>query len=125
MTVYPIPPSDWIFRRISSIKKGTDVLGNRTRVKVVKNKLAPPFRQVESDIMYGEGISAGELVDLGLDAGCPSPGAWYSYGEERIGQGRDNAKKFLLANPEIFAELDQRLRIHHGLIDNPEENESN
>ena len=114
-------------RRISSIKKGTDVLGNRTRVKVVKNKLAPPFRQVEFDIMYGEGISqAGELVDLGLDAGfVRRSGAWYSYGEERIGQGRDNAKKFLLANPELFAELDQRLRIHHGLIDNPEESESN
>jgi recombination protein RecA len=103
-------------RRIGSIKKGTDVIGNRTRVKVVKNKLAPPFRQVEFDIMYGEGISqSGELIDLGLDAGfVKRSGSWYSLGETRIGQGRDNAKLYLEDNQEQYVDLLTRLRALHG-----------
>ena len=104
-------------RRISSIKKGDEVLGNRTRVKVVKNKLAPPFRKVEFDIMYGEGISKeGEALDLGLDAGVVKrSGAWYSFGETRLGQGRDNSKIYLSENPEVFAEIQRLVRVHNGL----------
>jgi recombination protein RecA len=110
-------------RRIGSIKKGDKVLGNRTRIKVVKNKVAPPFRQVEFDIMYGQGVSqSGELIDLSLDAGfIKRSGSWYSYGETRIGQGRDNARAFLLANVEIYNELMLKVRQHHGLIEKPSE----
>ena len=104
-------------RRVSSIKKGEDVLGSRTRVKVVKNKLAPPFRKVEFDIMYGEGISQeGEALDLGLEVGVVKrSGAWYSFGETRLGQGRDNSKDFLVSNPEVFAEIQRLVRVHNGL----------
>ncbi len=99
-------------RRTGSIKKGSDILGNSTRVKVVKNKLAPPFQQVEFDIMYGKGISqSGELIDLGLEAGLVTrAGAWYSMGDTRIGQGRDNAKRWLEENSEEYAKLLQTLR---------------
>ena len=103
-------------RRTGSIKKGTDVIGNSTRIKVVKNKLAPPFKQVEFDIMYGKGVSqSGELIDLGLDAGFVSrSGSWYSVGEQRIAQGRDNAKQYLEDNPDMYDKLLQDLRAHFG-----------
>jgi recombination protein RecA len=99
-------------RRIGSIKKGDEVIGNLTRVKVVKNKVAPPFRQAEFEILYNTGISReGELIDLGVTHGMiEKSGAWYSYKGERIGQGKDNAREYLIAHPEIAAELDQRLR---------------
>src|SRR5690606_5626650 len=95
-------------RRIGSIKERDEVIGNQTRVKVVKNKLAPPFKQVEFDIMYGEGISkTGELVDLGVKAGIvEKSGAWFSYDSQRLGQGRENAKQFLHDNPGIAAEIE-------------------
>src|SRR5690606_33452816 len=94
-------------RRIGAIKDRDEVVGNATRVKVVKNKVAPPFREVEFDIMYGEGISkTGEILDLGVKAGIvDKSGAWYSYGDERIGQGRENAKTFLREHPEMAAEI--------------------
>jgi recombination protein RecA len=104
-------------RRIGAIKDRDEVVGNTTRVKVVKNKVAPPFKQVEFDIMYGEGISkTGELIDLGIKAGVvEKSGSWFSYGDERIGQGRENAKAFLKANPSIAAEIETRIRASHGL----------
>ena len=104
-------------RRIGAIKDRDEIVGNATRVKVVKNKVAPPFKQVEFDIMYGEGISKnGELLDLGVTAGVvEKSGAWYSYGDERIGQGRENAKIFLSENSEIAYELEDKIRAAHGL----------
>lgn len=104
-------------RRTGAIKDRDEVVGNSTRVKVVKNKVAPPFRQVEFDIMYGEGISkVGELIDLGVKAGVvEKSGAWYSYGDERIGQGRENAKQFLRTNPDIAYEIEDKIRASHGL----------
>jgi recombination protein RecA len=104
-------------RRIGSIKDRDEVVGNTTRVKVVKNKVAPPFRQVEFDIMYGEGISkTGELVDLGVKAGVvEKSGAWFSYGDQRIGQGRENAKQFLRDNPDIALAVEDKIRAAHGL----------
>ena len=104
-------------RRIGSIKDRDEVVGNTTRVKVVKNKVAPPFRQVEFDIMYGEGISkTGELIDLGVKAGVvEKSGAWFSYGDQRIGQGRENAKGFLRDNPDIALEIEDKIRAAHGL----------
>jgi recombination protein RecA len=104
-------------RRIGAIKDRDEVVGNTTRVKVVKNKVAPPFKEVEFDIMYGEGISKmGELVDLGVKAGVvEKSGSWYSYGDERIGQGRENAKIFLRSNPSTAAEIEARIRSGHGL----------
>jgi recombination protein RecA len=106
-------------RRLSQIKEGEEVVGSRTKVKVVKNKLAPPFKQVEFDIMYDEGISAaGELVDMGVEHGLiDKSGAWYSYGDERIGQGRENAKRFLKENPEIISELRVKLLEKMGIAD--------
>jgi recombination protein RecA len=105
-------------RRIGSIKDRDEVVGNQTRVKVVKNKLAPPFKQVEFDIMYGEGISKmGELVDLGVKAGVvEKSGAWFSYDSTRIGQGRENAKTFLRANPEMAAKIEAAVRKNSGII---------
>jgi recombination protein RecA len=105
-------------RRIGAIKDKDVVVGNQTRVKVVKNKLAPPFRVVEFDIMYGEGISkTGELLDLGLAAHVvEKSGAWFSYGGQRIGQGRENAKLFLRENPEIANEIEQKIRSNAGLV---------
>ena len=105
-------------RRIGQIKERDDVVGNQTRVKVVKNKVAPPFKQVEFDIMYGEGISkTGELVDLGVKAGIvEKSGAWISYDGQRIGQGRENAKAFLKENPKIAEALEKAVRANAGLI---------
>jgi len=104
-------------RRIGAIKDRDEVVGNSTRVKVVKNKVAPPFKQVEFDIMYGEGISkTGELIDLGVKAGVvEKSGAWYSYGDERIGQGRENAKQFLRENPDVAHAIEDKIRASHGL----------
>jgi recombination protein RecA len=104
-------------RRIGAIKDREEVVGNTTRVKVVKNKVAPPFKQVEFDIMYGEGISkTGELIDLGVKAGViEKSGAWFSYGDERIGQGRENAKQFLKDNPDVAAAVEDKIRAGHGL----------
>jgi recombination protein RecA len=105
-------------RRIGSIKDHDEVTGNQTRVKVVKNKLAPPFKQVEFDIMYGEGISkTGELIDLGINAGVvEKSGAWFSYDSQRLGQGRENAKNFLKTNPQIAERIEQDIRANSGLI---------
>jgi recombination protein RecA len=105
-------------RRIGSIKEREEVVGNQTRVKVVKNKLAPPFKQVEFDIMYGEGVSkTGELVDLGVKAGIvEKSGAWFSYDSQRLGQGRENAKAFLKENPAVAAEIEKAIRSSAGLI---------
>ncbi len=104
-------------RRIGAIKDRDEVVGNATRVKVVKNKVAPPFKQVEFDIMYGEGISkTGELLDLGVKAGIvEKSGAWFSYGDERIGQGRENSKIFLKENPAVALEIEDKIRGAHGL----------
>jgi recombination protein RecA len=106
-------------RRIGAIKYRDEVIGNQTRVKVVKNKVAPPFRQVEFDIMYGEGISkTGEIIDLGVKAEVvEKSGSWYSYGDERIGQGRENVRKFLLENPEMADEIERKIRMNEGLIE--------
>jgi recombination protein RecA len=105
-------------RRIGSIKDRETVVGSQTRVKVVKNKVAPPFRVVEFDIMYGEGVSkTGELVDLGVAANVvEKSGAWFSYGGQRIGQGRENAKQFLKENPQIAAEIEKAIRQNAGLV---------
>jgi len=99
-------------RRIGSIKKGDEVIGNETRVKVVKNKMAPPFRQAEFQILYGGGISReAELIDIGVAQGIvEKSGAWYSYGTDRIGQGKDNVREFLKQNPDIAAEIESRIR---------------
>ena len=104
-------------RRTGSIKDRDEVVGNTTRVKVVKNKVAPPFKQVEFDIMYGEGISkTGELLDLGVKAGVvDKSGSWFSYGDERIGQGRENAKQFLKDHPEVASTIEDRIRSVYGL----------
>lgn len=104
-------------RRIGAIKDRDEVVGNQTRVKVIKNKVAPPFKQIEFDIMYGKGISkTGEMVDLGVKAGIvDKSGSWFSYGDQRIGQGRENAKTFLKDNPEIMDEIEMKIRSSHGL----------
>ncbi len=105
-------------RRIGAIKEREEVVGNQTRVKVVKNKLAPPFKQVEFDIMYGEGVSKmGELIDLGVKAGVvEKSGAWFSYDSQRLGQGRENAKTFLRQHPEISGRIEATIRQNAGLI---------
>ncbi len=105
-------------RKTNQIKDGQEVVGNRTKVKVVKNKVAPPFRLAEFDIMYGEGISRiGDLLDLGVENGLiDKSGAWYSYQDERIGQGRENAKTFLKEHPDMVADIDQKIRLGFGLI---------
>ena len=105
-------------RRIGAIKERDEVVGNQTRVKVVKNKMAPPFKTVEFDIMYGEGISkVGELLDLGVHAGVvEKSGSWFSHGSERIGQGRENAKQFLKAHADVADAIEQRIRANAGLI---------
>jgi recombination protein RecA len=99
-------------RRTGAIKKGDEIIGNETRVKVVKNKMAPPFRQAEFEILYGEGISReGELIDLGVKNGIvDKAGAWYSYKGDRIGQGKDNVRGFLKDNPEVAEDIEQQLR---------------
>jgi recombination protein RecA len=104
-------------RRIESIKDGAEIVGNRTRVKVVKNKVAPPFRQAEFDIMYGKGISReGTLLDIAVDMGIiKKSGAWFTYEGEQLGQGRENAKNFLAENPEIMVEVSEKVRVEAGL----------
>jgi recombination protein RecA len=104
-------------RRIESIKDGVEVVGNRTRVKVVKNKVAPPFKQAEFDIMYGKGISReGSVLDIGVDLGIVNKsGAWYTYEGEQLGQGKENAKTFLSENPELMVEIDERIRTQVGV----------
>jgi recombination protein RecA len=110
-------------RRIGSIKKGDENIGNRTRVRVVKNKLAPPFKEVEFDILYGHGISKmGELVDLGTDLGIvDKSGAWFSYGQERIGQGRENARAFLKEHAEVADDIEGKIRKHFGIGVSPDD----
>jgi recombination protein RecA len=105
-------------RRTGSVKQRDEIIGNNVRVKVVKNKVAPPFREVEFDIMYGEGISKlGEVLDLGVKAGVvEKAGSWFSYNSTRIGQGRDNAREFLKANPDMAREIEQAVRKNAGLI---------
>jgi recombination protein RecA len=99
-------------RRIGAIKKGDEIIGNQTKIKVVKNKLAPPFKQVITEILYGEGISReGELIDMGVEAKLvEKSGAWYGYGSERIGQGKDNARNYLRENPAVAQKLEAELR---------------
>ena len=107
-------------RRIGQIKDKEEVVGNQTRVKVVKNKVAPPFKVIEFDIMYGEGVSkTGELLDLGVKAGIvEKSGSWFSYNSERIGQGRENAKTFLKDNPQVAAQIENQIRVNAGLLAN-------
>jgi recombination protein RecA len=107
-------------RRIGQIKERDEVVGNQTRVKVVKNKLAPPFRQVEFDIIYGEGISkVGELIDLGVKAGVvEKSGAWFSYDSQRVGQGRENAKQFLRDHPDVGDKIEIKVRELSGVVAN-------
>ncbi len=114
-------------RRIASIKDGQNIIGNRTRVKVVKNKMAPPFRQAEFDIFYGKGISrSGDLIDLGLEHEIfTRSGTWFSYGEERLGQGRERVRLFLEENPELMVEIEQRLKEKIGLAPATEAAEEN
>ena len=109
-------------RRIESLKQGGEVIGNRTRVKVVKNKIAPPFKEAEFDIMFGEGISKeGDILDLAaqIDVVVKS-GAWYAYDGNKIGQGRENAKQFLRDNPEICKAISEKVRVHYGFGELPE-----
>jgi recombination protein RecA len=114
-------------RRAEQIKDGSDVIGNHVRIKVVKNKVAPPFRQAEVDIMYGEGISkTGELIDMAVEKDIVNKsGSWYSYGEERIGQGRENAKKYLVDNPEVMQEIMLKVRKAYGIADAKDEEQLN
>lgn len=109
-------------RKSENIKKGDEIIGNRVRVKVVKNKIAPPFRQAEFDIMYGKGISSvGNILDVAAEADIiKKAGAWYSYGEERLGQGRENSKDFLEENPELLKEIEHKVRVHYNLIEDYE-----
>lgn len=110
-------------RRAERIKSGEEIIGNRTKIKVAKNKVAPPFRVAEVDIMYGEGISReGDLVDLASDMKIiKKSGSWYSYGEDRIGQGRENAKKYLRDHPEVYAEIDHKVRVAYGFEEETED----
>jgi len=109
-------------RRIGQIKVGDEVIGSLTRAKVVKNKVAPPFRQAEFEIIYGEGISfESDLIELGVASGILSKtGSWYSYGDERLGQGKDNARIFLKQNPDIAREIEQKIKEHYGLTAQPQ-----
>jgi recombination protein RecA len=104
-------------RRIETLKTGSDAVGNRTRVKVVKNKVAPPFKQAEFDIIYGAGISReGSLIDMGVDAGIiRKAGAWFTYEADQLGQGKENARNFLRNNPDVAAEIERRIRLHLGI----------
>ena len=109
-------------RRIESLKQGGDVIGNRTRIKVVKNKIAPPFKEAEFDIMFGQGISReGDILDLAANEGViVKSGAWYAYNDAKIGQGRENAKKYLREHPEVMEEAERKVRENLGLIEKPE-----
>ncbi|MFQ3543260.1 recombinase RecA [Halobacillus rhizosphaerae] len=110
-------------RRAETLKQGNEMVGNKTRLKVVKNKVAPPFKQAEVDIMYGQGISReGELLDIGSELDLiQKSGSWYSYKDERLGQGRENAKQFLKENEQIYYEVKQLVRDHYGMEEKPEE----
>jgi recombination protein RecA len=101
-------------RRIETLKDGQDAVGNRTRVKVVKNKMAPPFKQAEFDIIYGTGISReGSLIDMGVDVGAvKKSGAWYTYEGDQLGQGKENSRNFLIDNPDLANEIEQKIREH-------------
>ena len=116
-------------RKIETLKQGTDIVGNRTRVKVVKNKVAPPFKQAEFDIMYGEGISReGTIIDIGSDIDIiEKSGAWYSYNGERLGQGRENAKDYLREHKDIAKEIENMIRqaLNIGEVNNPVANADN
>lgn len=114
-------------RRAETLKQGTDIVGNRARIRVVKNKVAPPFKQAEVDIVYGEGISkVGEILDMGSELDIiQKSGAWYSYNEERMGQGRENAKQFLLENEDKTEEISLAIRNHYELDNTAEDNEDN
>jgi recombination protein RecA len=109
-------------RRIATIKDGENVVGGRTRVKIVKNKLAPPFREAEFDVMYGEGISReGDLLDLAVEHKIvDKSGAWFAYGGERLGQGRENSKQFLKDNPQVARTIEEKVRKELGLLREPE-----
>ncbi|WP_316671014.1 recombinase RecA [uncultured Propionibacterium sp.] len=109
-------------RRIESLKDGGEVVGNRTRVKIVKNKVAPPFKRAEFDILYGRGISReGSLLDMGVDAGIiRKAGAWFTYGDDQLGQGKENARAFLVSHPEVAGEIDTKIRVGLGLIPDPD-----
>ena len=113
-------------RRIETLKVGGEVVGNRTRVKVVKNKVAPPFKEAEFDIMFGKGISAvGDILDLAANVGIvQKSGAWFAYNENKIGQGRENAKQFLTEHPDMLAEIDEKVRAHYGIGEENEEAEA-
>lgn len=113
-------------RRIETLKQGGEVIGNRTRVKVVKNKVAPPFKEAEFDIMFGKGISAvGDILDLAANVGIvQKSGAWFAYNENKIGQGRENAKQFLTEHPDMLAEIDEKVRAHYGIGEANEEAEA-
>ena len=113
-------------RRIETLKQGGEVIGNRTRVKVVKNKVAPPFKEAEFDIMFGKGISAvGDILDLAANVGIvQKSGAWFAYNENKIGQGRENAKQFLTEHPDMLAEIDEKVRAHYGIGEENEEAEA-
>ena len=113
-------------RRIEAIKSDGEITGGRTRVKVVKNKVAPPFRQAEFDIMYGKGISReGSLVDVGVEQGIvKKSGAWYTYEGEQLGQGRENAKQFLTDHPEVMVEIDGRIRSQLGIGEGEDETDA-
>ena len=113
-------------RRIETLKQGGEVIGNRTRVKVVKNKVAPPFKEAEFDIMFGKGISAvGDILDLAANVGIvQKSGAWFAYNENKIGQGRENAKQFLTEHPDMLAEIDEKVRAHYGMGEENEEAEA-
>lgn len=106
-------------RRIEALKQGGEVVGNRTRIKVVKNKIAPPFKEAEFDIMFGRGISReGDILDLGVNLGiAQKSGAWFAYNDSKIGQGRENAKNFLAENPQVMEEIEQKVREHYGLAE--------
>ena len=110
-------------RRIETLKDGTDMVGNRTRVKVVKNKVAPPFKQAEFDIIYGEGISReGSIIDMGVDAGIiRKAGAWFTYESDQLGQGKENARNFLKNNADVADEIERRIRLHLGVDKNQDE----
>jgi len=113
-------------RRIDSIKQGDEIIGNRTRVKIVKNKVAPPFKQAEFDIMYGQGISKiGSILDAGVTADIVNKaGSWFSYNDQKLGQGRENSKEFLKENPEIADDIERKIRIKYGLLQDANSNEN-
>lgn len=114
-------------RRVESLKKGNDIIGNRTRIKVVKNKLAPPFKKAEFDIMYGEGISReGDLLELASELGIvEKSGPWYSYGEDRLGQGKENAKNYLKENPDVSQAIELQVKKHYGMLPESEDENDN